>query len=485
MRKKFREMAAIMCLSAFCLASCQSAAEADTTPTARVGEFSKNDIYNTLAVDGTIESADSNNTILTNLVTYKVKKVNFKVGDHVNAGDVVCELDTTDLENDITDLENRISNSDTLSDYQFEQYEKALDTAKKSREMQLNEAQKAIDDANNAYNQIRDSYNNNLQKYNDVSSQAGQAKANYENAQDEGSAAMYYQQYQTLMQEAAGYMTAYEAADAKLSSAQSAISSCQNAYNSAKLSADNEVEQAQYKVDTYKISSDSATVNDSKDQLEKLKKAKKDAQIIAANSGIVSSVSAEAGKVCADGVVMVTQNDSDICVHVTIKEEELLSIEPGMKALVSTPATGNETFDGIVDRVLDIRSQNGFDGYIAIDQTDSFRIGMNAKVKIVITDEKDVLSIKNNALFTNEDGNTCVYEAVEQADGNYTITETQVDVETHDSTLSKISADSLSEGDYIVLDPKKYSDGDSVKVRVSNSKKDDKEEKGDSNADTE
>lgn len=482
MSKKFREMAALICLSAFCLASCQSAGETDSTPTARVAEFCKNDMYDTLDVDGKIESADANTTILTNLITYKVKKVNFKVGDHVNAGDIVCELDTTDLESDISDLENQISNADTLSDFQLEQYQKALENAKKSRDLQLSEAQKAIDDANSLYNKTKDSYNSNLDKYNNSKSQADQAKSSFENAQDEETAAMYYQQYQALMQEAGGYMSAYEAADAKMASAQSAITSSQNAYDAVKLKADNEVEQAQYNVDTYNVSSDSSTVSENKTKLEKLKKSLDDSKIKAANSGIVSSINAEEGKVCADGIVMTTQNDSSVCVHVTIKEEELLSVKPGMKATITTTATGKDKFDGTVDRILDIRSQDGFDGYISLDETENFKIGMSAKVKIATIDEKDVLSVKSSSLFTNEDGETCVYEAVAQDDGGYTVTQTPVTVDYQDASRSKITADSLDEGDYIILEPKKYKDGESVKVHVSKQKKD---EKGDSNADSE
>lgn len=478
MDRNILKFTALLSAAAFLFTGCESKSK-DTVPTAKVEEYSKNDLYKTVSVDGTVESTDKDTAITTELVEYKVKALNYKVGDTVNAGDIVCELDTTDLEKEIADLESNISNTDVLSDYQFQQYQKALENAKKSGELQLSQARKEIDDANAEYSRKKDEYNKNIQLYNNLNAAAEENKNAAQNCSDPQQAESYYAQYQENIRAASEAMNAYESAYSEMLTAENSIASCQNNYDSVKLSTDNDIEQAKYKIDTYSISSGNTSEN--KEKLDRLKRSLENSKIKAIKSGVVSTVTAEVGKICSNGAVMTTQSTSDICIHVTIKEEDLLSVKSGMKALVTTSATGNKEFEGTVDRILDIKSQDGFDGYITINDTDDFRIGMTTKVKIVTTDESDVLSVNNISLFTNDDGKTCVYEAVKQSNDSYTVTETVVSIQTKTPKYTEITADSLQEGDLILTDPKKHSDGD--KVQISKAEK--KSETGEDNARTE
>ena len=483
MKKNFIKIIALACVGTFCLTSCQaSKAEESSLPRVRVSKFEKNDVMATLSAEGVIESADKNTTILTNLTTYKVKKINVKVGDRVSQGDVVCELDTTELENEIASIEKQLSNANAFSEFQLEQYKKDLQTAKQSKDLQLNSAQKAIDEARRAYDNAKVGYENNLNKYNDAFARAEQLKFSYENAQTEEEAVEIYKQYEAVLQEVSLYRSSYEAEEMKITESESYIKNTENNYESVLLAANKSVEAAQYALDTYSVSSDSSSARDTQEKLETLKKSLNDSKIIAPSSGIISSINAQEGKACVDGIIMTTQNDSEKSVKISISEEDFLFVKQGMKAIVTTLATGTETFEGTVSRVVDIKSQNGFDGYISLENSDKFKIGMTAKVKLVTVDEKEKLSVKKSSLFSNDEGVLCLFEAEKQDNNKYILKQTEVDKTAENQLLAIVSADTLEEGDFILIeDPSKYSDGDVVDVRIINNKK--AEEKGDSNAD--
>lgn len=63
------------------------------------GEVAVKDLAEYVNVSGTVSSSDSVN--VTADVLQKVSKLNVKVGDSVKKGDVLCELDTTSLQEKI------------------------------------------------------------------------------------------------------------------------------------------------------------------------------------------------------------------------------------------------------------------------------------------------------------------------------------------------------------------------------------------------
>lgn len=119
MNQKALKIAALFCAASFFMTGCKSD-EQNTVPRMNVAEFSKNDLSQVLSVDGKIESTDKDFSITTELVNYKVTSINFKVGDRVNEGDIVCELDSAELESEIAELEKLISDSGTLYDYRYQ-----------------------------------------------------------------------------------------------------------------------------------------------------------------------------------------------------------------------------------------------------------------------------------------------------------------------------------------------------------------------------
>lgn len=92
----------------------------------RTTTLTKTSLEDSVTVTGTVASgSEASVTVADNAKTYKVASVEVEVGDEVQAGDVICTLDTSDLEKQIKSAE--LSYSDTLQSAQTT-YDRALES---------------------------------------------------------------------------------------------------------------------------------------------------------------------------------------------------------------------------------------------------------------------------------------------------------------------------------------------------------------------
>lgn len=467
MNRKALRIAALLSAAAMLITGCSSSSSSDENalPKVSVNELEKKDLSEKLTIEGTVESAELDSTITTDLTTCKVSSVKVSVGDKVSAGDILFELDSTEIQNDIADLEKSIADSDTLYDYRYNQLIKNLDSVKKTNDLNIKEAQKNVENLRNSYNTQKSEYDNQLNSYNNLKAEAEDARNRAGSASDENEAAALMAEYQSKMSEAAQAYSASETAYAQMLSISSSIPLAEKTLESVKISASDKESEAQYEIDTYSLTSSSST--DAVKELEELKRKLDKTTIKATRDGVVSSVSAEEGKTCSNGILMTLQNASDMCIHISIPEEDFLTVESGMKAVITIPARKDDEYTGIVDRVLEIKNTNGFDAYVNIDDTTNFRIGMTAKVNIITVDAADVLAVTNKSVFEDEEtGRKYVYEAEKQSDDSYKLRKVEVTEGITGDTYTEISGEGLDEGDYIVSKPDKSEENDIVDVRV-------------------
>ncbi len=464
MNRKTVRTAALV--SALCLmvTGCGKADKKEpSVPKATVASLSRNDLSQTFSVSGLVESSERDSTITTELTGTKVLKVNCSVGDTVKAGDIVCELDSTEIEQEIGDLRKMMTDSDTLYDYRYEKLKKDLESTRQSGRIQLQETEDRIAELRKNISDYESQYNSSKNRYNDLCSEANDIKNQISSCESMEQAAVLTEQYQAKMQEAAGEMASYERADEAAKQLRSSLKSAESSLESQKISVQSSIDNVQYQIDTYSLTEKSSSENQK--QLEELEKSLENTKIRADRDGVVSVINAEAGKVCREGIIMSITGASEMNVHISVSEEDLLRIEKDMEAVITIPACRDEEFTGAVDRVIDIKSAQGFDAYVRIDDTDKFRIGMNAKVKIKTVNAPDVLSVKSKAVF-EEDGKFYVYEA-EKSDGdNYVLRKAEVTKGLEKGSLVEISGEGLDENDYIVQVPKRFSDGQTVTVKV-------------------
>lgn len=468
MNKKMMKIAALA--SAVCLiaSGCGSAKSNDETKLKKVSvsKLEKKDFSETLDMEGIVESSEKDSTVTTELTQYKVSSVNVSVGDRVKAGDVLCELDSSELQQQITDLEKIVNDSDTLYDYRYEQLKKQLESTKKSTELDVNEASKKLDELRSEYNNKKSEYESGQNDYNRLKGEADDLRSRAAGASDEAEAAMLMSEYQAKIGEASEAMARYESAYAQMKSINESIPMAEKALESAKIMASDSVDKVQYEIDTYSLTADSSSENIKK--LDELKKQLDKTVVKAERDGVVSSVLAEEGKICREGILMTLQNTSDMCIHISVSEEDLLSVEAGMKTVITIPARKDDEYTGKVDRILDIKTGEGFDGYITIDDTENFRIGMKANVKIKTVDAEDVIGVNKKAVFSDEDSDKkYVFEAEKQDENSYKLRKVEVTEGISGDQFTEISGEGLEEGDYIVLTPGKCEADEIVNVRVS------------------
>lgn len=465
MKKRLMKMTALLSAVCFLACGCGSQPKEDRVPVLKVNEFGKKDLSETLEYSGSVESSEKDSSVTTELTDCKVKSVKVSVGDRVKKGDVLFELDSTDIERQIADLEKIISDSNALYDFKYDKLQKDLDSANRANALDINEASSNLSKLRNEYNSQSNEASNQNSRYNSLRAEADELRNRIASCEDEAEMTALQMEYSAKMSDASAALSAYEMASSQMKSLSQSISVAEKALSAAKLAASGDTADIQYQIDTYSLTADSSNENTKK--LEDLKEKLEKTVIKSAKDGVVSALYAEEGKVCQTGLLMNLQNSDDMCVHVSVPEEDLLSVKNGMKTELTILARKDEKYSGSVDRILEIKTGEGFDCYINIDDTKDFRIGMTARAVITTVDAADILAVTNTSIFEDEEtGKKYVFEAEKQGDDNYKIRKVEITEGIVGKTYTGITGEGLEEGDYIVAVPKKCKENDIVNVRT-------------------
>ncbi|MCL2053048.1 MAG: efflux RND transporter periplasmic adaptor subunit [Oscillospiraceae bacterium] len=114
-----------------------------------VTELERKTLRNSISVTGTVESVNQSK-VFSNL-TYQIESVNVEVGDAVKKGDVLCTLDTTDLQTQILQQQATVSNSDVNTNYTLtdaeKNYREAVEKHQGGTNSQIVAAEQAVENA--------------------------------------------------------------------------------------------------------------------------------------------------------------------------------------------------------------------------------------------------------------------------------------------------------------------------------------------------
>lgn len=156
---------------------------------AETSEIQRKTLENTISVGGTVLSSETKKVY--SKLMYPVEKINVSVGDAVKKGDVLCTINTEELQQQILQQQASVENSGISSDYNLseaeERYTDALEKYQNGENSALINAQKAIDQAEKALEDakrqeklgISSSLPTNIQS---AETNLQSAKANYDNA---------------------------------------------------------------------------------------------------------------------------------------------------------------------------------------------------------------------------------------------------------------------------------------------------------------
>lgn len=533
-------------------------------------------VRSTISASGTIQSADSISVY--SELTFPIKDVRVKVGDHVNAGDVLATIDSETLQNNIRTSQANIDSAEKTAQQQIKTSQKAYDDAKyvldKGKNSQINQAQDlvntskiALDDAQRKYDNAKANLDKNLndtlvkskyaldtadvalsraQKdlrdrlnelgsgYKDDEKDYNKALKDYEQAvkrnkpqseidelkeivldwkrtlqEQETEADRLYGTGGTLEQPAAGspikelrqavsdaqreydnanqaYTLAKKDVDEELKTYASALSNAKITYEGAQTSlktaqtiVQQDLERNQMSIETSRIA---ANTQAQRSELKGLQDQLAKCEVVAPVSGTITAVYAKEGAAPA-GALFLIENTSALEAVVNIKEYDVNSITPGMRAVVESDAAGNKEFEGYLERVsptavkvaadADAQAQAAakttaeFEATILITTQDpSLKIGMHTDADIITAEKKDVFAVPFEAVGVDKDGKDVIYVLKPGEKGTFTAEAISVKMGLETDYAVEISGDKLKNGMQIVSEAKGITPGMLLQVNT-------------------
>ncbi len=370
-----------------------------------------------------------------------VSKVNVKVGNQVKKGNVLAELDTTDLDLEVAQAEQsylsqqasysmtvnpdpaevtaaQLALSNASAAYKLAQQKYAVNSTDQVMLScnNLDSTQKAYDDAVTAYNNYLSNWRVQVNGTYEVSSQKSQlerAKAAYDQALINCNLAK------------------------KDATDNSSVQSAYAALVQAKANLDSLINPSERT-----IAAAQAQLDQAKSSLEAAQQQLQNAQIVAPFEGVVTEVNPIAGGPGSGSTTIVLDDTSQNHVDVLVDETEVSQLKVGQKVEVTFDALPDAKVTGTVARINPAGTiSNGVVNYtirVALDPTEAaLRTDMTANVSVIIDTHANVLAVPGGAIRSDKQGG--YYVNVVEADG----TSKQVTVTTGytDGDLTEVAGD--------------------------------------------
>ena len=453
----------------------------------------KGDLVNSVSLTGVVQSANSMQVYAKG--SGNVDTIAVSVGDHVEAGDVLCLLDSSDIKLSIEEKNAYIANtakanelglSSTQKEYQdaLNDLKNKMDSSVESAEQLLEAAQRDLNDARADLNDHKD----DMEYADDVmyasEKKLSRAREAYDQAGkdfDDGkiTRAEYdaiEKAYQDALKEWNDNNTEY---GGDLSQYSKAYRKARLNYESALSNRDIAVKESKRKLEDLQtqIEKSKLSADQTADQiaLQRLQKQLADSTVTAPISGTVTVVEAKLGAP-ASGLLFVIEDTDNLVVKTKVKEYDVSTIKEGMPVDVKSDATGDTVFNGRVQKIYPaaVKANDGttkdegtveFETEVALTSKDTgLRVGMNVRLGVTTGEKKDVYFVPFDAVTTNADGKNIIYIAKQQEEGKMTAEEIQVITGMETDFYIEISGDQLNDDVQVITDPSMVTPGMPVMV---------------------
>lgn len=465
-------------------------------------------LSNTISTTGVVQSTDNVN-VYTNL-NYSIKTVGVKVGDRVNVGDVLCQLDTQDLLDTITQKEAGLRSSAAASSQKIKTSQKKYSDTKSNLDAglntQINAAQDKVDSSNrdllsaqqklsDEKKHIEDNTNTSLitAKASVTSAKLAldsaqraydDAKKYYKDNKDEASKDTLDTAREKMQSAQATYDSAVKtlnalntASDEELAQYQTTVNTAQASYDSAvkslkttQTSVNQDLQDTQQGITSDQISADDTA---QRAELASLRIKVVDCTVAAPASGTVTAVYA-VKNATANGLLFVIEDTGALKIGVQVKEYDIGSLKEGMKVIVKSDSTGDDQYEGIVQKIAPTaeKSTDGktvsntdveFDVDVIVSSKNTrLKIGMNARAEIIVEQKNSVFAVPTDSVTTDVQDKDIIYIAKQQKDGTYQAEAIPVTTGIETDAQVEIIGDGLKDGLQIIADSKLVKTGQTV-----------------------
>ncbi len=431
-----------------------------------VQEYGMHDMTSYISTKGTVES--QNVQCISTRLQYPIDEIKVSVGDKVKKGQVVCTIETDDIDKQITNLESKASDEERAQAKQLETSRHGLENARKSSNVEISSAAEALDEA-------RKEYESAVEAVEPAYAAATAAQTAYETAYEKATPGDAVAEA-ALKDLKKAYETAYAtavAADESVELKKAAYDAAVKAYNKTVEASGEAIQSAQDTLDMTSITVSS--VSELTIQLAELYEQKENSVIKSDVSGIVTSVSGTEGQVC-QGTILQIEDNENLQIKVEIKERDIFKVKEGQEVTISNDSLQDIAAEGVVDKVVNFvassedastnplmqgaaQKSSGYSAVIKVTSGDGLLLGMTVKTKIAMGAESSLFSVPYTAIITDSDETSKVYIAKEVANGMYQSEEVEVETGEVGDYYTEIVSGDLKQGDLVILYPDTITSG--------------------------
>lgn len=254
----------------------------------------------------------------------------------------------------------------------------------------------------------------------------------------------------------------YNSAEAALTKATEEVENKLNSYTTTKQSADdssrnnnNSVISQQNNLTSAQL--DAATATDSQEEtVENYETQLENCTLVAPMDGVITSLNFASGDTYTGGELLVIQDNSNFIVSATVDQYDISDIAKDMKAVIKTDTTEDLEMNGTVTFVSPTPQTAGNIGSSSTnypleitieDASERLRIGMTAKVSIILESAEDVFAVPYDCIQTSVNGSS--YIEVSDSSGETKNINVTCGMET--DYYVEISGDELTEGMQVIV----------------------------------
>lgn len=385
-------------------------------------------ISNIVSTSGKIVSADSRQIILQDLAKYDVSTIDVSLGDVVNEGDLLCTIDTTELQKEYDNAKQNQQTASMKNGNGVDQSDRHLYDTQLDAVNGTNRLIEAVDKANAELSTRKGElaeaervYDEILRIYDDKYSEDEYYSLLEEQANGDDSHAS---RLADLSQMKGSIEGAKSSVDAAIKSVQAAEEAVEKAKQNLDDSYRDTVIGVEDALDT-NAETKSGAVNGTYDidkTVETLGKALEDATVKAPMSGTVTAINYKAGDTYAGDTLITIEDASSYKIEASVDEYDIYKVKPGQKVLFKTNATGTEELEAVVTEVAPrattaaaasgSTSSSSVASYKVvmdvISKNENLRLDMSVKLNITVEEVQDVFAVSYEAIQTDEEGKTFI-----------------------------------------------------------------------------
>lgn len=412
-------------------------------------------LVESVSATGSVTSAGSK-SVTAEVTGVKSLSVPVQVGDMVKEGDLLCLLDTADLEENLANSELSLNVAQRRTQLDLESAQRGLTEAGISVQVDLSRMEEQVASALKTYEDARESMNKAGSSYgnaNNNSTEIRKALEGYQaqlakvheqlngqqdaasvsggDATDRAALEAEAQRLEQLITEyQMRYSTAQETERNLKSVYDQAVSAVNNAYDAYERQLQSQEDairnggstllSRQDSVTSSKLNASTSGISDQQ-QIDRYQEQIAACTVTAPLSGVVTAVNLETGDKYNGGAIVTIEDISSYEVTVEIDEYDISKIKVGQKVVIKTNGTGDLELEGKVISIAPRATAGSGVTYTVKTSIDTpcedLRMDMTAKLSIIISSKENVLTVPYAAVQTAEDGSYYI-EVVDENGGD-------------------------------------------------------------------